>query len=268
MTVLGFSTFNLGIKMRFKVLGCSGGIGGEFRTSAALVNDNILIDAGTGVVDLSLEELLKIDHIFLTHSHLDHIVSIAFLVDTVGHLRKKPIGIHALQATLDDLKEHIFNNHIWPDFTQIPNKDNPWMYYKPLVIDQVIQLDQGTITVLPANHVLPAVGYCLNSGLQSLVHTGDSAGCIEFWDRVNDIENLQHLIIETSFSEEDRAIAVSAKHLCASLLVEQLQQLKRTTQIYITHMKPFEVTTIMQEVADMAARWNPKILKQQWVVDF
>ena len=79
--------------MQIKVLGCSGGIGGNMRTTSLLVDDDVLIDAGTGVGDLSLDALLKIDHIFVTHSHLDHIGFIPLLVDTVMGLRAQPVSL-------------------------------------------------------------------------------------------------------------------------------------------------------------------------------
>ena len=85
--------------MKLRILGCSGGIGSDSDTTSMLIDSDILIDAGTGVGNLSLEELIQIDHIFVTHSHLDHIVFIPFLVDTVGFIRKKPITIYATQST-------------------------------------------------------------------------------------------------------------------------------------------------------------------------
>jgi len=81
--------------MRIKVLGCSGGIGGDLRTTSMLVDEDILIDAGTGVSDLSIEQLVKIDHVFVTHSHLDHVTSIPFLVDTVCWMRDRPITVYS-----------------------------------------------------------------------------------------------------------------------------------------------------------------------------
>jgi 3',5'-cyclic-nucleotide phosphodiesterase len=59
--------------MQLRILGCSGGIGGANRTTSFLINDSILIDAGTGVGDLSFSALTRIEHVFITHSHLDHI---------------------------------------------------------------------------------------------------------------------------------------------------------------------------------------------------
>ena len=48
--------------MKLRVLGCSGGIGGrEQRTTSLLVDHDILIDCGTGVGDLPLDELARID---------------------------------------------------------------------------------------------------------------------------------------------------------------------------------------------------------------
>ena len=115
--------------MKLRVLGCSGGIGGDAQTTAMLLDDDILIDAGTGVGTLSMDELIRIDHIFVTHAHLDHVACIPFLVDTVGAARTRPITIHALQATLDSLREHLFNWQLWPDFTKIPTSNSPYMCY-------------------------------------------------------------------------------------------------------------------------------------------
>jgi ribonuclease BN (tRNA processing enzyme) len=117
--------------LKLRVLGCNGGIGGGAHTTAMLLDEDILIDAGTGVGNLSLEALLKIDHVFVTHAHLDHIAFIPFLVDTVGCQREQPLVVHALPATLDSLQQHIFNWHIWPDFTKIPDTTRPYMRLEP-----------------------------------------------------------------------------------------------------------------------------------------
>jgi 3',5'-cyclic-nucleotide phosphodiesterase len=118
--------------MKLRVLGCSGGIGARARTTSFLVDADILLDAGTGVEDLSVDELAAIDHVFVTHSHLDHICALPLLVDSVGGLRERPITVHALPETIEALRTHIFNWVIWPDFTEIPHFDRPWMRFEPL----------------------------------------------------------------------------------------------------------------------------------------
>jgi glyoxylase-like metal-dependent hydrolase (beta-lactamase superfamily II) len=118
--------------MRIRVLGCSGGIGNGAFTTALLVDDDVLVDAGTGVADLSIEAMAAIDHVFLTHAHLDHVVCIPFLLDSVGSHRTQPLTVHAQAATLDVLRTHVFNNALWPDFTAIPSRQKPWLRFRGL----------------------------------------------------------------------------------------------------------------------------------------
>ena len=48
--------------MTLRVLGCSGSIASGCKTTAFLLDDDVLIDAGTGVGDLPLDALARIDH--------------------------------------------------------------------------------------------------------------------------------------------------------------------------------------------------------------
>jgi ribonuclease BN (tRNA processing enzyme) len=240
--------------MQIKVLGCSGGIGGDMRTTSLLIDDDVLIDAGTGVGDLSLDALLKIDHIFVTHTHLDHIAFIPLLVDTVMGLRAKPVTLHATSDVIAILKQHIFNWLIWPDFNQIPNRHKPFLVYQELTIGNSVTINQKEITALPANHVVPAVGYQINSGAHSLVFTGDTAGSKAFLQQVNAIKNLKYLIIETAFSNAEAVLAMRSKHFCPNTLADELEQLQSQNlqslaEVFITHIKPGEDVIIMQEIA-------------------
>ncbi|MDB5808936.1 MAG: 3,5-cyclic-nucleotide phosphodiesterase [Betaproteobacteria bacterium] len=255
--------------MRLRVLGCSGGIGGQQnRTTSFLADDDILLDAGTGVGDLSLAELTLIDHIFITHSHLDHVSSIAFFVDSVGALRPKPVTVYALAATIDTLKKNLFNWDVWPDFTQIPSADAPWLRYQEIKVGEVVELNGRKITVLPAVHTVPAVGYLLDSGRNSLAFTGDTGPNDALWRVVNQVENLKFLIIETAFSDKDRAIAELAQHLCPAMLGEELAKLERPAGVYITHLKPSEIELTMQEIEELEAPSRPQPLQNNHVFEF
>jgi cAMP phosphodiesterase len=157
--------------MQIKILGCSGGIGGALRTTSMLLDDDILIDAGSGVGDLSMDELLTIDHVFITHAHLDHIAFLPLLLDTVFGLRTKPITVYGNQPTLEALRKHVFNWVIWPDFHTIPNEHTPFLQYQEIKIGEAVNINGRNITPLPVNHAVPAVGYQLDSGAASLVFT-------------------------------------------------------------------------------------------------
>ena len=255
--------------MRLRVLGCSGSIGGQHnRTTSFLVDQDILIDAGTGVGDLSLAELALIDHIFVTHSHLDHVNSIAFFLDSVGALRPKPVTVYAMGPTIETLKKHLFNWDVWPDFTQIPTPEAPWLRYQEIEVGKVIGLGGRKITVLPANHTVPAVGYHLDSGKGSLVFTGDTGPNDALWTAVNQVANLKFLIIETAFSDKDRRLAELALHLCPSMLGEELAKLERPAEIYITHLKPAEIELTMQEIEELPGDRRLLPLQNNHVFEF
>ena len=253
--------------MKLRILGCSGGIGGALRTTSMLLDHDILIDAGTGVGDLSIEELARIDHVFLTHSHLDHVASIPFMVDTVCGLRDKPIIVHAIAPTLEILHQHLFNWKLWPDFTQIPDAQKPFLRYEAVTLGTTIDMGGRKLTPLPANHVVPAVGYQLDSGRASLVYTGDTTTNAPFWVEVNKIENLRYLIIETAFCNRERELAVASKHLCPSMLADELMKLKRDAQIYITHLKPGEVELTMQEIVACCGAYAPQMLEHHQIFE-
>jgi ribonuclease BN (tRNA processing enzyme) len=255
--------------MRLRVLGCSGGIGGRhLRTTSFLVDSDVLIDAGTGVGDLTLAELSQIDHIFITHSHLDHVTSIPFLVDTVGGMRSRPLVVHAVRATIEILKNHLFNWAIWPDFSEIPTPEAPFLCYEEIELGKPVTLSGRRITAIPARHTVPAVGYHLDSGSASLVFTGDTGPNDELWRVVNRIANLRFLIIDTAFSNKERHLAEISRHLCPATLAEELAKLERNAEIYITHLKPGEIEPTMQEIEECAGKFRPRMLQNNLVLEF
>ncbi len=254
--------------MLIRVLGCSGGIGGNLRTTSMLLDQDVLIDAGTGVGDLTLAELQLIDHVFLTHSHLDHLAMLPFLVDTVGGMRNRPIVVHSTAATLAIIRAHIFNWQIWPDFSQIPNENEPFLRFEPMALGETIDLGGRRITALPASHTVPANGYQLDSGDASLVFTGDTCTCDELWTVVNKIDNLRFLIIETAFSNAERELALVSKHLWPDGLAAELAKLERRVRVFVTHLKPGEGALTMAEVEECAGQFNPRMLANGHVFKF
>ncbi len=255
--------------MRLRVLGCSGSIGGQqHRTTSFLVDQDILIDAGTGVGELALAELTLIAHIFVTHSHLDHVDSIAFFLDSVGALRSRPVTVYATGPTIAILKKNLFNWDIWPDFTVIPTPEEPFMRYQEISVGSIVDIGGRKITALPAIHTVPAVGYWLDSGKGSLVFSGDTGPNDALWEIVNRVENLKYLIIETAFSDKDRRLAELALHLCPSMLGEELAKLKRQAEVYITHLKPSEIELTMQEIEELSATTPPRLLQNNHLFEF
>ena len=254
--------------MKLRTLGCSGGIGGNQRTTSFLLDRDILIDAGTGVNELSLTELSMIDHVFISHSHLDHIVSIPLMVDSVWAMRDRPLILYGIAETLEILKKHIFNWKIWPDFSKIPSAAQPSMRYQVIALGEAVVLNGRRITAVPANHAVPAVGFHLDSGRNSLVYSGDTTTCDALWKVVNRIDNLRYLIIETAFSDNEKELALLSMHLCPSLLEVELQKMQCAAEVFITHLKPGEIELTMQQIEAGAYLVRPKMLYNNQEFEF
>ena len=235
--------------MKVRVLGCSGAIAKDCRTTSFLIGDSILLDAGTGVGDLTLEEMAKIDHVLLTHSHLDHIAALPLLLDAVSSIRKQSVQVYALAETIEALQTHIFNNLIWPDFSTLPSKALPFLQYQSFVVGAVLNVEGIDIEVLPAHHTVPAVGFAARGDTGWWVFSGDTGRNRPFWDRVNEMA-VVCLVIETAFSNRERDLARRSLHLSPETLAKELEQIRATNRypIYITHTKPSETGLIMNEI--------------------
>ena len=241
--------------MFIRVLGCSGSIAAGCRTTSFLLDDDVLIDAGTGVGDLTLQEMARVDHIVLTHSHLDHVLAIGLLADSVTRLRdaasRPPVQVHALPATLAALKAHVFNGVIWPDFTRLPRAERPVLRFVPVEVGEVIALGTRRLEVLPAAHTVPAVGYAVHAPAGAWVFTGDTGVNPALWRRLGELQ-VAHLVIETAFRDDERELAALSGHLCPAQLGAELAQLRAPCDVCITHVKPGELQAVMQEVSALA----------------
>jgi ribonuclease BN (tRNA processing enzyme) len=245
--------------MKLRVLGCSGSIAAGSRTTSFLLGQHVLVDAGTGVGDLTLAELAEIDHILITHSHLDHVLGIALLADSVMRLRtaaaRGPIRVHALPETLQALRAHVFNGAIWPDFTRLPSAEAPILAFEAFAVGDVLELAGHRIEVLPASHTVPAVGFAFEGREGWIAYTGDTGPNPALWQRLSTLK-LTDLIIETAFGDDERQLARISRHLCPTALGHELQNLRgplnEQVAVHVTHIKPGEIAAVMKAITGIA----------------
>jgi ribonuclease BN (tRNA processing enzyme) len=248
--------------MKVRVLGCSGAIAKDCRTTSFLIGGDLLVDAGTGVGDLTLEEMQGIKDVLLTHSHLDHVAALPLMVDAIASTLGEPVRVHALPGTIAALKAHVFNNVIWPDFSRIPTPQKPFVSFHEIHVGQTLDFNGKHIEVLPAVHTVPACGYAVTTGRGSWIFTGDTERNPAFWRRINQMD-VAALVIETAFSNREKDLARRSLHLSPNALADELDCIDKSKSfpIFITHTKPAETELIMTEIQrfDQTQPFGPNV---------
>jgi 3',5'-cyclic-nucleotide phosphodiesterase len=239
--------------MKLTVLGCAGGIGGRERLTTCLrLDDDVLLDAGTGLASLDIEQLLKIDHVFLSHTHLDHVAGLALLVDAVIGKRSGPVTVHSTEGIIATLKQHLFNWKIWPDFATIPNAEHPILRWEALQPEVAVELRGRTITAYPVHHAVEAVGYLVGNQRACFLFTGDMSTTPSLWEHMKRQTSLAKVIVDCSFPNAEAALASVSGHFCPQSLVDDVQGMPDSTEFLIYHLKPGQEEQIMQELRSNA----------------
>ncbi len=233
--------------MNLRILGCSGGIGSHLCTTSLLVDDDLLIDGGTGLSELSLEEMSRIRHIFVTHSHLDHIAGIPMLLDAIFESIERPLVVHAREETIQVLRRHIFNWQVWPDFSVLPSEQHPVLRFEVMHPGESVSLGARRVEMIAVNHSVPAAGYRVQNGVGSFAFSGDTTSNDGFWQALNQHDDLDLLIVETAFPDQECELSVKSRHYCPRLLASDLKKLQHRPQLFLTHLKPGSEELIVKQ---------------------
>ncbi|MFK7886174.1 MAG: MBL fold metallo-hydrolase [Gammaproteobacteria bacterium] len=254
--------------MRVRILGCSGGIGLGLRTTSILVNNHILIDAGTGVGDLTVGELKGIRHVFLTHSHLDHIAGLPLFLDSVfDDLMEHPITVYARAETITALREHVFNWVIWPDFEALPTPEESMLRFVTLAPGDRTAFEECTLRAVDVHHSVPSLGYCIERGDSVFAFSGDTMTNASLWEVLNDYKTVDTLIMEVSFPNQQAELAEKSGHYCPATLAADLKNLRHTPDLWVTAMKPGTEDEIFAQVQNAIPERFIKRLRRGDVFD-
>ena len=226
--------------MRVSILGSAGSEVPGLNPPAFLIDDFLLLDAGTVTLTLDQIAQCRLTHVFLTHAHFDHLKGIPFLLDNLSAMNPNcQIIVLSGKEVISDIRKHIFNNRIWPDFTVIPDARNPLMRYQEISTRRPVVIGDYRILATRVNHSVPAYGYLVeHASGSSLLYTGDTGPTEAIWKRMRG-HNVQALIVEVSFPNELRSHALATGHLSPSLLEAEILKMPSTPgKIYISHLKP------------------------------
>jgi ribonuclease BN (tRNA processing enzyme) len=234
--------------MELRILGCSGGEAEGERLTGLLINGRVAIDAGSLTQALTVDEQIAVRHIFLTHSHLDHLCTLPFYTKNIFGHTHSPVGIRALPETLDALSRHLFNDELWPDFSVIPSPNDPTIRYTEIEPEHTYDVCGLHITPIRVNHLVPCVGYLVEDGKDAFVFTSDTAETDRIWEVANATKNLRLVITEASFPNEQAWLAEASKHLTPAKLGGELKKLRPNVPVRIYHLTPGDKATMLPQL--------------------
>jgi len=254
--------------MRIRTLGCSGGIGAGSRTSAMLIDNDVLIDAGTGIGDLGLQDLHEIRHVFLTHAHLDHIAGLPMLIDAnFEDDFEQPVTVYGREETLEAIKAHLFNDVIWPDFAKIPNTERAILQYVVCNPGDTVTIDHRDFNAIDVSHSVPSLGFTVQNSGGVFAVSGDTKTNETLWPALNAVDDLRVLVIEVSFPNEQESLAKTAGHYCPETMCRDLRRLRHNPEIWLTGMKPGQEARILEQVVQAEPDKNIRMLSLGTVID-
>lgn len=251
--------------MRLRVLGCHGGELPKCRTTCFLVDETLALDAGALTSTLHLEELTRLEHILIGHSHFDHVKDLPLIADLLVGRRDRPVVIHASPECARTLQDNMFNNLLWPDFTRIPSRDRPVLRLEVFEHFRIFKVGAWEVLPIPVTHPVESTAFIVTNKKEkvSLAMSGDTGPTEEMWAALNSAKNLKALLLETSFPNELQGLADISGHYTPATLEKDLQKFKKrkNVPVLLYHLKPAFLSQLGREIRDVATREPVRILR-------
>ncbi|MGH7321291.1 MAG: MBL fold metallo-hydrolase [Candidatus Rokuibacteriota bacterium] len=252
--------------MRLEVLGCYGGEAPAFRLPSFLIDGHLLLEAGAVTEALPIHDQVKLEHILVSHAHLDHVVGLAFLVDNIqaAAARTGPVTTASLAPVIHDLQTHCFNGRLWPDFTKLP-PESPALLFATLAEGKPAQFGELTVIPVAVHHTVPATGFVISDGSSGFVFSGDTGPTTHLWEVARGTPSVRAVVVETAFPNRLEPLARASGHLTPRLLQREMEKMP-SVPVWVYHIKP----TFFEETAEEVHRLGDRaqILQQDQVYTF
>ena len=238
--------------MEVKIIGGHGGVTRNYHATSYLVDEELLIDAGSVAAGLDIQDQLKIDHILISHAHLDHTKDLAFICDNCFGLKGKPFEVYTHPTVRKAIKDHLFNDTIWPDFSILPTPDKPTITFNDLENEKEIILGKYKIMPIHVAHPGDAMGFIVTKGEKSILFTQDPGPTDRIWEIGRTRKDLVAIFSEVSFPNRMQNIADLSDHHTPASIGAELLKMPKDVPVYLGHLKPNYQEELLQEIADLA----------------
>jgi 3',5'-cyclic-nucleotide phosphodiesterase len=218
-----------------------------------LIDERMSIDAGALTSQLELADQDKLELVLVSHSHMDHVRDLATLADNRAQLGCETLTIASTKETIAALREHFFNDRLWPDFTAIPSRDEPTIAFQEIPLERATRVLDYTITAVAVHHTVDSAGYIIDDGKGAIGFSGDTGPTDRLWEVLNEVPNLRALLMEVSFPNHQQELANASGHHTPQTLIEDLKKFKSpqdlATMLY--HIKPTFQAEVERECAKL-----------------
>ncbi len=202
-----------------------------------ILNDTVAIDAGSLGFFQTAQDQARIRHLFITHTHIDHVASLPIFVENAYEGKADPVTIYACDPVLESIQKDLFNNRVWPDFIALSNPKAPFLKLQRIAPGQTIEVDGLRLTPVPVDHVVPTVGYIVEDDASTVVFPSDTAPTSEVWRQANTRSNVKAVFLEATFPNNLKWLADVAKHLTPALFAAEITKLQHPATFVAVHIK-------------------------------
>ncbi len=247
--------------MKIEVLGAYGGVGPGMRPTSLLIEDRVVLDAGSIARSIDFDRQQRIEAVVLTHAHADHICELPFFLENIASALRPPVRIYGSVATLYAVRRHLINNHIWPDLDASTIRPR-MMEFVEIETEQPFVAGGVQWTPFAVDHTVPTFGYVLEDSTSSILWSSDTGPTHRLWEIINSKPELNTAMVEVSFDNARQELADRTGHLTPSSLKKELGKCTRELRVLVHHLKPVFVERLGHELADF------EILEQGRVYEF
>jgi ribonuclease BN (tRNA processing enzyme) len=213
-----------------------------------LINDTLAIDAGSLGVYGTPRMQAKIEHVLVSHTHIDHTATLPIFLENAYEAKANCVTVHGSADVLASLQRDIFNDRTWPDFVALSEGAAPFLRLSALEPGRTVELAGLRITPVEVNHVVPTLGFLVADESVAVLIASDTGPTDELWRVANASDTLRAVFLEAAFPDAMGELARISKHLTPALFGAEVRKLTRPVTVVAVHIKARYRADVLREL--------------------